>query len=189
MSTPRTWIDGFWHEGNPPILGPMTHGTWMASVAFDGARAFEGVTPDLDRHCARAVASARAIGLDPRTDPADIVRLALEGVRQFPHGTELYIRPLFWAEDGFVEPDPDSTRFMLTLFELALAGAERHDHRLHGRPTPPASGHGPHGLQGVLPLPERPAHDALGPGAGATRPPLCRTARTMWRSSPPRTCS
>ena len=122
MNAPRTWVDGHWHEGNPPILGPMTHGTWMASVAFDGARAFEGVTPDLDRHCARAVASARALGLEPRTDPADMVRLALEGVRQFPHGTELYIRPLFWAEEGFVEPAPGSTRFMLTLFELALPG-------------------------------------------------------------------
>jgi branched-chain amino acid aminotransferase len=29
------------------------------------ARAFEGVTPDLDRHCARVNASASALGLTP----------------------------------------------------------------------------------------------------------------------------
>ncbi|HKX08113.1 MAG TPA: branched chain amino acid aminotransferase, partial [Stellaceae bacterium] len=46
-----TYIDCTWHEGNPPILGPMSHATWLSSIIFDGARAFEGVSPDLDRHC------------------------------------------------------------------------------------------------------------------------------------------
>jgi branched-chain amino acid aminotransferase len=41
------YIDGEWLEGNPPLLGPMTHAAWMSSLVFDGARAFEGVTPDL----------------------------------------------------------------------------------------------------------------------------------------------
>ena len=117
---PQTWLDGVWHSGNPPIFGPMTHAAWMASVAFDGARAFEGVLPDLDRHCARAADSARALGLEPKIAPEEIAALALEGVRRFPEGTELYIRPLFWADEGFVEPEAESTRFMLTLFELAL---------------------------------------------------------------------
>ena len=27
------FIDGEWLEGNPAILGPLTHATWMASVA------------------------------------------------------------------------------------------------------------------------------------------------------------
>ncbi len=117
---PQTWLDGAWHSGNPPIFGPMTHAAWMASVAFDGARAFEGVLPDLDRHCARAADSARALGLEPKIAAADIAALALEGVRRFPEGAELYIRPLFWADDGFVEPDAGSTRFMLTLFEMLL---------------------------------------------------------------------
>ena len=31
---------------------------WLGSTVFDGARAFEGVTPDLDRHCARVNESA-----------------------------------------------------------------------------------------------------------------------------------
>lgn len=117
---PQTWLDGVWHAGNPPIFGPMTHGAWMASVAFDGARAFEGVMPDLDRHAARAIDSARKLGLEPKIPAEEIAALAVEGVGRFPEGTELYIRPLFWAEDGFVEPDAESTRFMLTLFEMAL---------------------------------------------------------------------
>ena len=117
---PQTWLDGVWHAGNPPIFGPMTHGAWMASVAFDGARAFEGVMPDLDRHAARAIDSARKLGLEPKIPAEEIAALAVEGVRRFPEGTELYIRPLFWAEDGFVEPEAESTRFMLTLFELPL---------------------------------------------------------------------
>ena len=117
---PQTWVDGVWHSGNPPIFGPMTHAAWMASVAFDGARSFEGVLPDLDRHCARAGDSARALGLEPKIAAEEIAALALEGVRRFPEGAELYIRPLFWADEGFVEPEAESTRFMLTLFELAL---------------------------------------------------------------------
>ena len=117
---PQTWLDGAWHAGNPPVFGPMTHAAWMASVAFDGARAFEGVMPDLDRHAARAIDSARALGLAPKIAAEEITALAVEGVGRFPEGTELYIRPLFWADDGFVEPDAESTRFMLTLFEMAL---------------------------------------------------------------------
>ena len=65
MSAPRslTWIDGAWHEGNPPLIGPMSQAFWLGSSVFDGARAFEGVTPDLDQHCARVNRSALALGL------------------------------------------------------------------------------------------------------------------------------
>ena len=121
---PQTWLDGVWHAGNPPIFGPMTHAAWMASVAFDGARAFEGVMPDLDLHSQRAIDSARSLGLAPKISSGEIARLAVEGVQRCPAGTELYIRPLFWADDGFVEPDAESTRFMLTLFELPLPGPD-----------------------------------------------------------------
>ena len=53
-SEPLTYHDGAWHQGNPPMLGPMDHSLWMASAVFDGARAFGGLAPDLDRHCQRA---------------------------------------------------------------------------------------------------------------------------------------
>jgi branched-chain amino acid aminotransferase len=114
------YIDGEWHRGNPPIMGPMTHAAWMSSVAFDGARAFGGTAPDLDLHCARTVRSASAMGLAPTVDAREIEALAWQGIGQFPEGTELYIRPIFYAEDGFVVPEPDSTRFVLSLFELPL---------------------------------------------------------------------
>ncbi len=57
-----TWIDGEWVAGNPPLLGPMTHAVWVASVVFDGARSMAGLVPDLDRHCARCIRSALAMG-------------------------------------------------------------------------------------------------------------------------------
>ena len=115
-----TWIDGEWVEGNPPILGPMTHATWMASVAFDGARAFRRLAPDLDRHAARAIDSALAMGLKPTVTADEIEDLAWQGVERFPPAAELYIRPLFYAEDGFVVAVPESTRFIISVFEAPL---------------------------------------------------------------------
>ena len=63
----KTWtfFEGDWHEGNMPIMGPRTHAAWLGSSVFDGARAFEGVTPDLDLHCARVNDSARELWLKP----------------------------------------------------------------------------------------------------------------------------
>ena len=45
-----TYFDGDWREGNIAIMGPRTHGAWMGSTVFDGARAYDGVAPDLDLH-------------------------------------------------------------------------------------------------------------------------------------------
>ena len=114
------YIDGQWLEGNPPLLGPMTHASWMSSMVFDGARAFEGVTPDLERHCERLIVSAREMGLRPPVSAGETREIALDGVSRFPKGTALYIRPMMWAEDGFIIPDPKSTRFCCTLFEAPL---------------------------------------------------------------------
>ena len=61
-SSVLTWYDGRWHDGNRPIMGAADHGTWQGTLVFDGARAFEGVTPDLDRHCARFIALRRGDG-------------------------------------------------------------------------------------------------------------------------------
>ncbi|MBI4966751.1 MAG: branched-chain amino acid aminotransferase [Rhodospirillales bacterium] len=115
-----TYHAGDWHEGNPALMGPLTHGVWLASTVFDGARAVAGLVPDLDRHCTRVVQSARAMGLDPMLTPGEIEELAWEGIRRFPPAAELYICPMFWAESGFVYPDPASTRFCLSVYELPL---------------------------------------------------------------------
>ena len=122
--TPIHFIDGKWLEGNPPILGPMTHATWMASVVFDGGRAFDGVIPDLDLHCQRLVDSAQAFGLKPVHPAEEVLEIAKDGIGRFPAGTHLYVRPMLWAEAGadkfFVIPDPDSTRFCCSVHEAPL---------------------------------------------------------------------
>ncbi len=115
-----TFHDGAWHEGNPPMLGPMVHSLWMASAVFDGARAFSGLAPDLDRHCARVVESAGALAMAPKITAPEIEALAWAGIEKFGVGAELYVRPLFYFADGFVTPDPASTTFMLTLFEAPM---------------------------------------------------------------------
>jgi branched-chain amino acid aminotransferase len=123
----RTWtfFDGDWHEGNVPIMGPRTHALWLGSSVFDGARAFEGVTPDLDRHCARVNASAMTLGLRPSVGVEEMIGLTRDGIRRFAAGTALYIRPMYWAEQGgylSVPADPESTRFLLTLYETPMPG-------------------------------------------------------------------
>jgi branched-chain amino acid aminotransferase len=120
--TALTFIDGDWHGGNPPLMGAMTHAAWMASVVFDGARAFENVTPDLDRHCQRVVDSCHALGLEPILSAGEIEEIARDGVRRFAPGSALYIRPMFFAESsiGLVLPDPESTRFALVIHDAPM---------------------------------------------------------------------
>ncbi len=109
------YVDGEWIEGNPMILGPKSHAMWLSSVVFDGARAFRGAAPDLDRHAARAVKSAEFLGLAPGITGPEIEELAWEGIRKFPIESELYVCPMFFAEEGFIVPTPESTRFVLTV--------------------------------------------------------------------------
>ena len=118
-----TFLDGAWHEGNVPIMGVRSHASWMASSVFDGARAFEGVTPDLDLHCRRINASAEAFGLDPVVAPETWAELARAGVARFGATPELYIRPFYWAEAGYgggVLFDPATTRWCLSVYEAPM---------------------------------------------------------------------
>lgn len=118
-----TFIDGEWVEGNPPLLGPRTHAMWLASVVFDGARWFDGVSPDLDLHCQRINRSAVALGLDATVSTEEIEALAGEGIRKFNGDTAIYIKPMYWAEQGGymgVPADPASTRFCLCLYEAPM---------------------------------------------------------------------
>ena len=56
-----TYFESAWHAGNVPIMGVRSHAAWLCSVVFDGARAFEGVAPDLELHCARVNDSAEKL--------------------------------------------------------------------------------------------------------------------------------
>ena len=121
-----TWLDGKWLEGNPPMMGPRTHAAWLGSSVFDGARAFEGVMPDIEAHCQRVNDSAVRMGMKPVMQTGEIVALAREGVRRFDGKTALYVKPMYWGEaegPGTIMPDPESTRFCLCLFEAAMPEA------------------------------------------------------------------
>ena len=128
QTTTWTFLDGDWHEGNPPIIGPRSHAFWLGSTVFDGARWFEGVSPDLDLHCQRVNHSAGRLGLSATVAAEEIMALTLDGLKKFDGKTAVYVRPMYWAEHGGymgVPADPDSTRFCLCLYEapmLAPAG-------------------------------------------------------------------
>ncbi len=51
---------------------------------------------------------------------AEIEELARDGIARFPKDAALYIRPMFFAESGFVVADPESTRFCLSVYEAPL---------------------------------------------------------------------
>ena len=118
-----TYFQDAWHEGNVPIIGPRTHSAWLCSMVFDGARAFEGVAPDLELHCARVNESAKKLYLKPTVSTQEWVKLAKEGIARFSGETALYIRPMYWAErEGpWVQAhDPESTRWCLTIYEAPM---------------------------------------------------------------------
>jgi branched-chain amino acid aminotransferase len=118
ISYSQTWtfFEDDWHQGNAAIMGPRTHAAWLGSTVFDGARAFEGTAPDLNRHCARVNQSALNFRLKP-------IGLAREGIIRFAPRAELYIRPMYWAEhgsDGGVLFDADTTNWCLCIYEAPM---------------------------------------------------------------------
>ena len=123
----RTYFQGRWHDGNIALLKAADHAMWLGSSVFDGARFFEGMTPDLDLHCARTNASAEALMMRPTVKTAEMVDIALEGLKGFTPGSAVYIRPMYWATDGdptTIAPAPESTEFALCLEEIPMAPAE-----------------------------------------------------------------
>ena len=118
-----TYYKDNWHAGDVRILGAASHATWLGSLVFDGARLFSGVIPDLDRHCARVNDSARVLGLEPTLTAEAIETLTREGLKRFAAGTDVYIRPMYWAEEsdaGTVPPLAESTDFALCLEEMPM---------------------------------------------------------------------
>ena len=118
-----TFVDGDWREGNVQLWGVRTHAIWLGSSVFDGARAFEGVTPDLNLHCARVNDSAQRMFLKPEVAVEQWIDLARDGIKRFAPGTPLYIRPMYWAERAgpqALPPDPESTRWCLAVYETPM---------------------------------------------------------------------
>ncbi len=114
------WHDGRWYDNEQPkLLGPLDHGMGMASVVFDGARGFDGLAPDLDLHCGRVVRSAKNMLLAPDKSAGEIEALCREALQRLPKDAVTYIRPMFYAMEGFVLPVSESTEFTLVVFDLA----------------------------------------------------------------------
>ena len=126
-----TFFEDDWHEGNVPIMGPRTHAAWLCTSVFDGARAFEGVAPDLDLHCARVNESAKAMWLKPLVPTEAWVALVREGLTRFERDAELYIRPMYWAEEaavGAVRHDPQLDPLVPHTLHRAISKACGHRH-------------------------------------------------------------
>ena len=119
-----TYFQGAWHAGDVPIMRAADHGSWLGTTVFDGARCINGLTPDLDLHCARVNASAEALMIAPTVSTRDLIAITLEGLANFPKGTAVYIRPMYWAIHGdhtAIVPTPDETGFAICLEEIPLA--------------------------------------------------------------------
>jgi branched-chain amino acid aminotransferase len=122
-----TWTEGAWHQGDVKVAGAAHHGLWQGTVVFDGARMFDGVSPDLDRHCARVNASARALGLEPTLSDGEMTELAREGLAKFRGDAPVYIRPMYWSVDAdpsLIVARAESTVFCLCLEALPMADPE-----------------------------------------------------------------
>jgi branched-chain amino acid aminotransferase len=53
----------------------------------------------------------------------DWMTLVRDGLKRFAPDAELYIRPMYWAEEGApggVRPDPESTRWCLTIYDAPM---------------------------------------------------------------------
>jgi branched-chain amino acid aminotransferase len=122
----RTWFDGRWHDGDVPVMRAADHGMWQGSSVFDGARAFDGVTPDLERHLARVNRSAEALMIRPTMSVEEMLGIVEEGLKPFGPAA-VYIRPMYWAIHGSdvgVAPSPEEMGFALCLEEVRMPGPE-----------------------------------------------------------------
>jgi len=120
----RTYFEGTWHDGDAPIMRAADHGAWLGSSVFDGARFFDGKTPDLLAHCIRVNRSAEALMLTPTMTPEQMVDLVREGLHAYGPDSAVYIRPMYWGLDGdhtAIVPQENSTGFAICLEEIPMA--------------------------------------------------------------------
>ena len=123
----RTYFEGQWHESDVMIMRAGDHAAWLGSSVFDGARRFEGVTPDLRAHCERVNNSASALMLEPTVSVDDMVAIVEEGLKAYPKDAPVYIRPMYWGVEAkymAIVPDGTSTAFALCLEEIPMAAPD-----------------------------------------------------------------
>ena len=124
----RTYFQGAWHDGDLPVMKAADHGMWLGSNVFDGARFAHGLTPDLDKHCARVNASASALMVEPTVTVDDMVEIIKDGLQAYSKDAAIYIRPMYWALDGgmsaIVPKEGGGTGFAICLEEIPMAPPE-----------------------------------------------------------------
>lgn len=120
----KTFFNGQWHDGDIAVMKAADHGAWLGSGVFDGARYFNGVVPDLEAHCARVNASAKALMLTPTYSVSEMKALIWEGLASYATSAAVYIRPMYWGIDGdltAIVPSADTTGFAISLEEIPFA--------------------------------------------------------------------
>ena len=120
----RTFFNGTWHDGDVSIMRAADHGSWLGTTVFDGARYFEGITPDLDTHCERVNRSAEALMLTPSETSENMVGIIQEGLKSFAKDSAVYIRPMYWGIHGdktAIVPIPEEIGFAICLEEIPMA--------------------------------------------------------------------
>ncbi len=122
----HTFWEGRWHVGDVAVMKAADHGMWQGTSVFDGARYFDGMCPDLDRHCQRVNRSAQALMITPTCAPEDMAAIIREGLEAFGPGQAAYIRPMYWALHGTelgIVPQAGATGFAICLEEVAMPDA------------------------------------------------------------------
>lgn len=123
----RTYFEGKWHDEDLAVMRAADHGSWLGSTVFDGARFYQGLTPDLDLHCARVNRSAKALMLTPTVSTEEMVAIVHEGLARYPKDTPVYIRPMYWGvESGHmaIVPAENSVGFAICLEEIGMPPAD-----------------------------------------------------------------
>jgi len=123
----RTYYNGTWHDEDVAIMRAADHGSWLGTTVFDGARYFDGRSPDLEAHCARVNRSAEALMITPTVSTEEIVAIAQEGLKAYAPDTPVYIRPMYWAIHGDktgIVPLAEETGFALCLEAIPMAPPE-----------------------------------------------------------------
>ena len=123
----KTYLEGAWHDADIPVMRAADHGAWLATTVFDGARYIDGLAPDLRAHCDRVVRSATALGLTPGVTGAEIEEITWEGLKRYPAGTPVYIRPNFFGIEGgysAIVPGKAEAGFYICLEEIPMAAPD-----------------------------------------------------------------
>ncbi len=122
-SRTSTWFDGDWHDGDVAIMTATDHGTWLGTLVFDGARMFDGRTPDLDLHCQRIIRSAAAMAFNAPVSAEKIEDLIRERLEDLDTAHPLYLRPMMWSKSaapGLIAPDPDDVGFAICIEDFPM---------------------------------------------------------------------